>query len=402
MTGLAPLVAQTPTEGASPPATTRAELLDGLRQKKAQEIAPPVRSGAEQFLYTLREQRYMEKFAAGWHGLHTKVGGLHTGSGFALGGEYRQERLWNGVLDFRASGQLSFKAYQKYETHLAMPRLMNQRVFLDFTLRQSNFPQEDFYGLGPRSRKRDRTNYRLEETAYLGTAGVRWKRWLRTGVNGGLLNINVGRGTDVRFPSTERVFTNAQAPGLDRQTDFYQVGAFAELDYRDEPGNPRSGGNYHAQWTLFGDREHSRHTFRRYEAELQQYLPFLNRRRVIAFRAKTSLTDTSPGQVVPFYMQQSIGGAEDLRGFREFRFRDKNLMVYNLEYRWEAFSGLDMAVFGDAGKVFPNRSDFNLSRLEGCYGMGFRFNQAKSVFIRIDVGKSREGLRYFFKFGHVF
>jgi outer membrane protein assembly factor BamA len=101
-------------------------------------------------------------------------------------------------------------------------------------------------------------------------------------------------------------------------------------------------------------------------------------------------------------MQQTLGGSEDLRGFREFRFRDRNVVVYNLEYRWEVFSGMDMALFGDAGKVFPDRSDFSLSNLEGAYGIGLRFNQAKAVFLRIDIGRSREGTRFFFKFGHVF
>ncbi|MBI3697691.1 MAG: BamA/TamA family outer membrane protein [Acidobacteria bacterium] len=380
----------------------RLEQWAALRERKAEQLRPPERSGIEKFLYNFRERRVMERFAAGWNGFHPKFGGMHTGSGFAAGPEYRRERLLGGVLDFRVSGALSTKRYEKFEFQIGMPRLLNEHLFLDFAATSRNYPREPFYGLGPKSLKKDRTSFRLEDTTYLGTFGVRWRRWLSTGIRGGIIASNTGRGKDPRFPSTERLFHSADAPALDAQPDHYRFGAFAHVDYRDQPGNPRSGGNYILQWNTFGDRSQSLYSFRRYEAELQQYVPFFNRRRVIAFRAKSSLTDTSPGQTVPFYMQETVGGSEDLRGFREFRFRDRNLMAYNLEYRWEVFSGLDMALFGDAGKVFSDRSDFNLERLEGAYGIGLRFNQEKAVFLRIDVGKSREGVRVFFKFGHVF
>jgi outer membrane protein assembly factor BamA len=397
-----PLLAQTAPEAPAVAPVSRHELLRGLREKKAQEIRPAQRTGFENALYEFRDKRVMERFAAGWNGLHPKVGGLHTGSGFSSGLEFRKERVGGGLLDIRVATLLSIKRYQKYDFQISLPRLLNQRLFLDFSATHRNYPQEDFFGLGPRSRKQDRSNFRMEDTSFIGTVGVRWQRWFSTGFRGGIITTNTGPGTDGLYPSIERVFTTANTPGLEIQPDFYQFGAFAQVDYRDEPGNPRSGGNYVLAWNYFGDRNKSLYAFRRHEAEIQQYIPFFNRRRVIAFRARTSLTDTSPGHGVPFYMQQTLGGSEDLRGFREFRFRDRNLVVYNLEYRWEVFSGMDMALFGDAGKVFPDRSDFSLSNLEGAYGIGLRFNQAKAVFLRIDIGRSREGTRFFFKFGHVF
>lgn len=400
MAGCLRLAAQTP-EGPPAPGGRLAEW-DSLREKKAEGLQAPERKGLEKALYEFKEQHVMDRLMAGWHGFHLGFGGMHTGSGLALGTDWKQERLGRGILDLRVTARGSFKAYEKFEFQIGMPRLHNEHVFLDFTVGYRNYPQERYFGLGPKSNNNDRTNFRLEDTTYLGTMGLKWKRWFRAGARGGIIASNTGPGTDGRYASTEQVFTPRNTPALDFQPDHYQVGAFAQMDWRDEPGNPRSGGNYLVQWNLFGDRNKSLYTFRRYEAEVQQYVPFFNRRRVIAFRAKTSLTDTSPGQTVPFYMMQTVGGSEDLRGFREYRFRDKNLMVYNLEYRWEVFSGLDMALFGDAGKVFSQRSDFSLDHLEGAYGIGLRFNQAKAVFLRIDIGHSREGTRFFFKFGHVF
>ncbi len=395
-----PALAQEAAPVAKP--ASRAQLWTTLRETKARDLRPPERTGLEKFLYSFRERRVMERLMAGFHGFHPKAGGLHTGSGFAAGTEYRAERLADGILDVRASVMGSTRLYEKFDFQIGMPRLLHEHCFLDFTATYRNYPQERYYGLGPGTRKQDRTNFRLEDTTYLGSAGVHWRRWIRTGVRGGIIQTNVGPGTDSRFAPTERLFTPRDTPALDLQPNFFQLGAFAQADYRDEPGNPRSGGNYIAQWNYFGDRTLLRHTFRRFDGEVQQYFPFFNRRRVIAFRAKTSIADAGAGQTIPFYMEPTLGGSEDLRGFREFRFRDKNLMVYNLEYRWEVFSGLDMALFGDAGKVFPHRSQFNLAHLEGAYGIGLRFNTEKAVFLRLDVGKSHEGMRFFFKFGHVF
>ena len=46
--------------------------------------------------------------------------------------------------------------------------------------------------------------------------------------------------------------------------------------------------------------------------------------------------------------------ADDLRGFDSYRFQGDNLLVMNATRR-EVFSGLDMAVFGDAGRVSAER-----------------------------------------------
>jgi hypothetical protein len=77
-------------------------------------------------------------------------------------------------------------------------------------------------------------------------------------------------------------------------------------------------------------------------------------------------------------------------------------MVLNAEYRYEVFSGLDMAVFGDAGKVFRSKRDWNFSDLEASYGIGMRFNARNAVFLRIDAGFSHEGFQVWIKFNNVF
>jgi outer membrane protein assembly factor BamA len=101
-------------------------------------------------------------------------------------------------------------------------------------------------------------------------------------------------------------------------------------------------------------------------------------------------------------MLPTLGGSDDLRGFADFRFRDNNMVLFNAEYRWEAFSGLDLALFADAGQVAPTAREIDLRDMKTAAGVGFRFNTAKKVFYRVDVGFSEEGTRIFMNFGHVF
>ena len=381
---------------------TRAARLQQERQAKSQQLQPYKRNGLESLLFELKDRRIMERYQAGYKGFHPMLGGLATGSGFALGTLYRKTDIAHGALNFQTSAQASFAGYQKYQLGWSAPSLGKNRVFLAFNFTQNNFPQEDFFGLGSDSASEDRTSYRLETTEYSGTAGFRPVRKLELGGRGSIFNTNVGHGTDQRFPSTEELFAPNTTPGLDRQPHYEYGGGFAKYDYRDHPGNPRSGGLYEIEGGYYHDRDLGLYSFRRWRMEVQQYLPFFNERRVIAFRGKLETTSANSTQQVPFFLMPTVGGSEDLRGYREFRFRDKNAVVFNLEYRWEAFSGLDMALFGDAGNVFKDVGNIKLNKLKTSYGFGFRFNSEQSVFWRIDLGFSPEGMRPFVKFNHVF
>jgi len=381
---------------------TRAGRLQQERQVKSQQLQPYKRNGLESLLFELKDRRIMERYQAGYKGFHPMLGGLATGSGFALGTQFRKTDLAAGALNFQTSAQASFVGYQKYQLGLSAPALAKSRIFLAFNFTQNNFPQEDFFGVGSDSATENRTSYRLETTEYSGSVGFRPVSKLELGGRGAIFNTNVGHGTDLRFPSTEEVFEPNTTPGLDRQPHYEYGGGFAKYDFRDHPGNPRSGGLYEIEGGYYHDRDLGLYSFRRWRVEVQQYIPFFNERRVIAFRGKLESTNADSTQLVPFFLMPTVGGSEDLRGYREFRFRDKNAVVFNLEYRWEAFSGLDMALFGDAGNVFKNVDDIRLSNLKTSYGFGFRFNTEQSVFWRIDFGFSREGMRPFVKFNHVF
>ena len=383
---------------------TRADEIRAARKDKADKLTPEAEYPIEKRLNALDRDRVIERLMVGGNGLGARLGGLPTGQGFALGPQYRRRDLAKGNLTFRTSAAASLSKALLFDLQLTAPQLAGGKLFLDFYAMHRNSPRIDYFGPGPDSAVTDRTNFRLEENSYEFTVGVRPAKPFLLGVVGGWYQPNAGPGnrSEEVAPKTEAVFSEATTPGLTDQTSFLHGGVFVQFDYRDIPGTPRKGGNYVAKFVHYNDRDLNRHDHRRLELDAQQYFPFFNEKRVIALRARSVMTFENGASVLPFYMQPVLGGSDDLRGFRQWRFYDNNLIVANAEYRFEVFSGLDMTLFFDAGKVVPKRSQVNFHDLEAAVGFGFRFNIRNSVFMRIDTGFSHEGTQIWLKFGNVF
>jgi hypothetical protein len=380
-------------------AGSRAEVLLQARREKAQHLVTEKSYPAEQLLDKLEDMGLLDPNR---RTVWPRLGGLPTGQGFALGPQYYNPRLADGHLTFRASAAGSISQAWLADVQLTTRRIADDHIFADVLVSHLNAPRIDYYGPGPDSNPDARSNYRLETNTATGTFGVRPFSPLSFGVTAGYLTTNTGPGNREPFPKTTEVFDPIQAPGLLDQSDFLLTGVFAQFDYKDFP-SARNGALVSARLTNYDDRTLDRHSFRRLDVEAQQYFSFFQNRRVIALRARSVMTFTNGfGQTVPFYLQPYLGGSDDLRGFRSYRFYDDHHIIVNAEYRWELFAGLDMALFFDAGKVVPKRSQVNFHDLEGCAGFGFRFNARNSVFLRVDVGFSHEGTRIWLKFANPF
>jgi Omp85 superfamily domain len=380
---------------------TRAAEIERKRDNKAAHPKVEQRDKVENTLDYIEDHKILERLTTGYRGWNVRFGGLPQGSGFGLGPEYRlNSDIWQS--NFLVGAQLSTKVYQKYYTGVTLPELAKDHISFAVLAVHRNYPQIDYFGPGPNSLKSNRTDYRLEDTSVDAALGLKPVRHLRFGGSAGYLWVNVGPGTSNSFPSTEQVFSPAVIPGIDRQTNFLRYGPYIQVDYLDKPAVPTGGGLYTFQYTWYRDQVLNLNSFRRLDAEIQQYFGFFNKTHVFAIRGKTTLTDADTGQVLPFYMQPVIGGSEDLRGFKPFRFYDNNSLVLNAEYRWHVINLFDMALFADGGKVFPRRGQLNFSHLQADGGIGFRFNINGRQFIRVDLAQSREGFQIWLKFNDVF
>lgn len=379
-------------------ATTRAETDRQRRSEKNEQLKPYAPGGFERTMHFVEEKAV---FIVGREGLYPKAGSLTTGSGFALGPGYRDRDLFRnrGTLDLWAAA--SRLGYWAAEGRLAFPKLAHNRVMLETWAAHRDYPQEDFFGLGPTSARADQTSYAIRTDTVGAKIGVRPHRTVLAGVGVDYLQPTLGSGTDRLVPSIEARFDAATAPGLGESTTFVRSTALLEVDYR-EPKNARRGGWYRLDLSRFADRDGG-FSFNRVDVDLRQYVGFLAERRVLAGRMWMSTSEPAAGAQVPFYLMPTLGGNDTLRGFRNYRFRAPHALLLQGEYRWEIWSGLDGALFYDAGKVANRRADLGFTNLERDYGFGFRFNTDEAIMFRVDAGfGSRDGKHLYIVFGGIF
>lgn len=362
---------------------TRAEALAREREEKSKQLEPPETSGLERTLLTLENRRLFERILNPAEGFYPKIGNITPGSGFAVGPGYRFPRVFSDEVHFSTYAQLSVQGYWMIDARLTMPDLGGGRVFADVHGRRYAYPEEDFFGLGPRSLREAHTTYDLRSTDVGGLAGVRLTPWL-----------SLGSGLELLTP---------RIAGLPDQPNFVRADASAEINTRLPRANPRQGYRYALGYQHFEALGDSARDFHRLEADVQQYISLYKNRRVLALHALASVSDPTNDQDVPFYYQKTLGGPDDLRGFRQFRFRDRHMILLQAEYRWEIFTAVDGAIFYDAGKVASRIEDLNFADLESDYGIGFRFGTANGVFLRVEGAfGSSGGAHFILRYGHVF
>jgi outer membrane protein assembly factor BamA len=333
--------------------------------------------------------------------LELSAGGLGPGAGFALSSRFE----WRTPRDqarFSAWGMVLLHAFYSAGTGVELPNLTTNGLSVALEASHSDAPQLEYYGPGPNSSIHNQTNYRREDTLFDLRARTHVGRHFTPACRLGELLLNVGPGTNGSLPTTQSVFGPAEAPGIDVQSDFLIGECSAELDFRDFPGTPHRGTYAAGSFARYDAQDDNHFSFNRLSAAGEQFFPFLNEKRVIALRALTELTFHSSSQVVPFYLQSTLGSDTDLRGFRRYRFYDENLLSMNAEYRWEIGSGIDMAIFADAGRVFHRPADIGFSGMRTSEGFGLRFKNQQTVFARLDIGFSEEGVQIWFKFAKPF
>lgn len=395
------LLAIYPALAQEPPAS-RVEEIERARDEREKSLSPDLPSPLERRLIYIKDKRLIERLTLGIAGFRVRFGGLPTGGGFALGPEYFRQDLADGELILQTGVAGSFQKSWRADALLHAPSFAGDRLFWKVLAVHNRMPRMAYYGPGPGSEKTGRSNYLLESTAFDTSFGVKSKRFWSVGASAGYLLMNAGPGRDGRYISTDAQFGPVQTPGVGVQTNFLRYGGFTAFDYRDTPFGPRQGGHYSFRYNQYRDQDLGLHTFGRGELDLIQYFPLFNKRRVIALRGRAVTTVRSSDQTVPFYLQPVLGGSDDLRGFQPYRFYGDHLMAMTAEWRWEVFSGMDMAVFADAGKVTNRRADLNFKDLESSIGFGLRFNVRNATFLRIDTGFSHEGFQVWFKFSDVF
>jgi len=383
----APAIAQQ----AEPP--TREAAIEQDQGEKAKTLHPYKPGKAEETLN--RAERLM---ATGLR-FHPFFQNAYSGGGFTLGAGYAEHVGAYDFIDVR--GSYTITGYKRFEAEFRAPRLFQRRGDLSVIGGWREATQVGFYGIGMNNSVDDKTNYLFRQpygSATLTVFPTRRYLMLAGGLELSEWSQRHGEGTS---PSVETVYTPGSLPGLGATARYLHSQGTVGFDWRTSPGYTRRGGYYGATFHDYSDNDNE-FGFQQVDYEAIQHFPILREAWVISLRGLARTAYNKSGQQIPFFMLPAVGGGSSLRGFSSWRFRDRNSLLFQAEWRIMANRFLDTAVFYDAGKVTSRTSDFDFKGLKSDYGFGLRFHGPFATPLRIELAKSNEGLGLVFSSSAVF
>jgi hypothetical protein len=326
------------------------------------------------------------------HGPFVTFGDIKRGSGIALGPAYGRV-LSNGTTVV-GKAVYSIHNYKAAQVSVSSAPLFADRLVVTSRVRWQDAPQVHLYALGPDSTK---AHTRYAETKSEVSAQARFKpsRLLRFGGGAGVEAYTTGAAHEA-----DPHLALFAVPGNGADPTYLHTNASAAIDSRDGEGYSRHGTLLRATVHDYRDQDDGRFTFQRVDGDAEQYLPILHGNWVIFLAAHASTTSTAAGRAVPFFLLPDLGG-HDLRGFGNYRFRDRHSIYVTAEYRWYAQEFLDAALFYDGGKVVPDRASLDFSHFRNSYGAGIRLHGLQTTALRIEIARSREGTRLLIAFSPV-
>ncbi len=177
------------------------------------------------------------------------------------------------------------------------------------------------------------------------------------------------------------------------------IGVALMIDNRDNPLNPEKGYYIESSFQTFNQVLGSDQKFNSFIADARIYKTFF-KKLVWNANAYTQITNGD----VPFRMLPAIGGARFLRGYYQGRFRDKNMLLLQQEFRLPIYKRIGIAAFGGIGSVSQNKNDFVKNEIHYNYGVGLRIqiNKNEKTNVRIDYGITKDSQGIYVVFAEAF
>jgi hypothetical protein len=292
-------------------------------------------------------------------------------------------------------------------------------------------PQMPLYGIGPDTARSDLTDFRERDF----TAGVSvfnpLQSWLDVGGAVEYLDTKVGGDHDAGVQSIDEYYTDATAPGLSHQPGFAHYSVFAQ------PKGEWSRTRIYSRvaFDYYQDPGSGVYSTRKFRADyLQKIYPETQKEAtggagggtrkqtkydsVLYIAGRFTAESAGAGKVVPFYLEETIGGSDingvpELRGFQDYRFRGPDLFAIQTQYERRLLppsapgvkpstlrsiaGALGIMVFYDAGEVALKAGDLGFGNVRQSYGFGLTLWNGERVWFRAYVGLGGgEGAHSFF------
>ncbi len=89
---------------------------------------------------------------------------------------------------------------------------------------------------------------------------------------------------------------------------------------------------------------------------------------------------------MPFFSLPQLGGPRRLRGYPDGKFRDRNLLLAQAEWRFPIYWRFKGVLFGGAGSVYGTAGENLKIRPNAGVGLRFEFDRKQQLHLRVDYG----------------
>ncbi len=254
-------------------------------------------------------------------------------------------------------------------------------------------PNLRFYGIGNGTPSENRSVFLLEkvggEAALLfGSSPLRQVRLV-----GGYSAMSPFRGYQ-GSPRLEEIFPPGTLPYDHQATRELLYGVTGDLAALDDALDPSIGLHGRAEWRHAAGVRDVDPDFNQWLAEGRAYAPVFAKRRVIALRAVyAGVRPTGATTTLPFYRLAESDGPLRFAGYPSHRFRDRQLILGRIEYRWEVWRHIRAVGLYELGEVAPQASAFTARAARWSYGGGLRYGLSEGAALRLEVANSAEGIQ---------
>lgn len=283
------------------------------------------------------------------------------------------------------------RRFQMRFKRVALSKTINSEALIKYHFQ----PDESFFGIGPNSDEDDRSNFAHELVRADLDVGFQLNQQNRIGIMAGFDRNEILRGRNDTYPSTNQVPAFESLPGMQTIVEMGKLELEIRHDSKNHPGMPTSGFEALLRGGVFQEVNGDRFGFTRLTADVSRYFHlFFNR--AIKLRVAGELTEQFEDRRIPFYYLSEIGRAETVRGFARGRFRDKDMVLGSIEYRYPIWQIINTHLFVDGGTVANDIfKDFSVNDLKWGFGIGFQIWNMEGIISDFAIARSRDGTRFY-------
>ena len=305
------------------------------------------------------------------------------------------------VLAFYA--EIAQRYYREVEFRYFNPRL-NNKFYIDAYSLFLKTPFRRFYGYGAQTTRGGQSNYTSRNFLTDLTFGYYFNRSLRLNIKESFTTTDL---LTKAFNNTTDTLT--RYGGQDGVFDSTHLIHELSLTFDNRPNGENSFKGSFAEVAYFGSIKNflSDTSFQGFRFQALHMLPLIDKKLVSVFRF--NLRDQY-GSNMPFYLQSTLGGRDELRSFIPNRFTDTGKILFTYEQRirvWSpTFAGtkvhLHVDPFVEVGRVFHHINNLGFDNYQANVGLGFRAFVPPNVLARVDVAYGSEGYSVYTTLGYPF